>query len=48
MHPFTYFYYHPRCRENLEKGFKEDLIKNNIKKSDYEKFFINYLNDYGK
>ena len=40
-----YFYYHPRCRENLEKGLKEDLIKNNINKSDYEKFVINYLNE---
>ena len=26
MHPTSYFYYHPRCRENLEKGFKEDLM----------------------
>ena len=45
MHPTSYFYYHPRCRENLEKGFKEDLIKNNINKSDYVKFVINYLNE---
>ena len=41
----SYFCYHHRCRENLEKGFKEDLIKNNINKNNYEKFVINYLNE---
>ena len=45
MHPMNYFYYHPRCLEDLEKGFKEDLIKNNINKNNYEKFVINYLNE---
>ena len=46
MIPMHYFYYHPRCRENQEKGLKEDVIKNNIKKSNYEKFIINFSNIY--
>ena len=45
MIPMYYFYYHPRCLKDLEKGFKEDLIKNNINKNNYEKFVINYLNE---
>ena len=48
MHPMNYFCYHPRCLEDLEKGFKEDLIKNNINKNNYEKFVVNYLNDFRK
>ena len=46
MIPMHYFYYHPRCLKDLEKGFKEDLIKNNINKSNYEKFVVNFSNIY--
>ena len=46
MRPTSYFYYHPKSAKNLEKGFKEDLIKNNINKNNYEKFVINFSNIY--